>query len=54
VYCGKTADWIWMPFGVVGGVGRGIGVLDGVKFIVADGKRKTGYNGVKVSERSIG
>ena len=21
-YCGKTADWIWMPFGVVSGVGR--------------------------------
>ena len=23
------ADWIWMPFGVVSGVSRGIGVLDG-------------------------
>jgi len=29
VYCGKTADWIKMPFGVVSGVGRGMGVLDG-------------------------
>ena len=29
VYCGKTADWIRMPFGVVSGVGRGTGVLDG-------------------------
>jgi len=29
VYCGKTADWIRMPFGVVSGVGRGMGVLDG-------------------------
>ena len=29
VYCGKTADWIWIPFGVVSGVNRGIGVLDG-------------------------
>jgi len=29
VYCGKTAKWIRMPFGVVSGVGRGIGVLDG-------------------------
>jgi len=29
VYCSKTADWIWMPFGVVSGVGRGMGVLDG-------------------------
>jgi len=29
VYCGKTADWNWMPFGIVSGVGRVIGVLDG-------------------------
>ena len=29
VYCGKTADWIRIPFGVVSGVGRGMGVLDG-------------------------
>jgi len=29
VYCGKTADWIRMSFGVVSGVGRGVGVLDG-------------------------
>jgi len=28
VYCGKTADWIRMPFGVVSGVGRGMGILD--------------------------
>jgi len=28
VYCGKTADCIRMPFGVVNGVGRGMGVLD--------------------------
>ena len=25
----KTADWMWMPFGMVSGVGRGMGVLDG-------------------------
>ena len=25
---GNTADWIRMPFGVVSGVGLGIGVLD--------------------------
>ena len=25
---GKMADWTWMPFGVVSGVGRGMGVLD--------------------------
>ena len=30
LYCGKTADWIWMPFGVVRGVSRGMGVLEGV------------------------
>ena len=30
VYCGKTANWIQMPFGMVNGVGRGIRVLDGV------------------------
>jgi len=28
VYCGKTADWIRMQFGMVSGVGRGMGVLD--------------------------
>jgi len=28
-YCGKTADWIRMPSGVVSGVGPGIHVLDG-------------------------
>jgi len=29
VYCGKTADWIWMPFGTVSVVGQGMGVFDG-------------------------
>jgi len=29
VYCGKTAGWIWMPFGVVSGVGQEMSVLDG-------------------------
>jgi len=29
VCCGKTADWIRMPFGMVSVVGRWIGVLDG-------------------------
>jgi len=29
VYCGKTAEWIRMPFGVVSGVGRrGMCVLE--------------------------
>ena len=29
VYCGKTAEWIRMPFEMASGVGRGMGVLDG-------------------------
>jgi len=29
VNCGKTADWIWMPFGVVSEVGWGMGVING-------------------------
>jgi len=29
VYCGKMADWIQMPFGVVSGVSQGMGLLDG-------------------------
>jgi len=36
VYCGKTAEWIRMSFGMVSGVGRGMGVLDGV--VVVEGK----------------
>jgi len=36
VYCGKTADWIRMPFRVVSGVGLGMGVLDGV--VIVEGK----------------
>ena len=27
VYCGKTVEWIQMPFGVVSGVGQGMGEL---------------------------
>ena len=27
MYCGKTADWIRMPFGMVSGVDRGIGLV---------------------------
>ena len=33
VYCGKTAERIRMPFGMVSGVGRGMGVLDGVVIV---------------------
>jgi len=29
VYYGKMADWIWMPFGMVSGVDRLMGVLNG-------------------------
>jgi len=38
VYCGKTADCIWMPFGVVSGVGRWIGKLDGSTSSKGNGK----------------
>jgi len=31
--CGKMADWIWRPFGVMSGVGRGMGVSDGVVIV---------------------
>ena len=37
VYCGKMADWIWMPFGLVSEVGRGIGILDGVEIVEGEG-----------------
>jgi len=31
------ADWIWMPFGVMSGVGQGLGVLDGVEMVEKKG-----------------
>jgi len=37
VSCGKTADWIELPFGVVRGVGRGMGLLDGVVIVEEEG-----------------
>jgi len=37
VYCGKTADWIQMLFGVVSRVSRRIGVLDGVVIVEGEG-----------------
>jgi len=37
VYCGKTAEWIRMPFAVVSGVGRGMCVLDGVVLVEGEG-----------------
>jgi len=36
LYCGKTADWIRVLFGMVSGVGWGISVLDGV--VIVKGK----------------
>jgi len=33
VSCGKTAEWIRMPFEMVSGVGRGMGVFDGVVIV---------------------
>ena len=44
VSCGKTADWIQMPFGVVSGVGLGMGVLD----FGGDRRRGTGSLGVNL------
>jgi len=38
VYCGKMADWIRMQFQVVSGVGRVIGVLDGIVFVEGKGQ----------------
>jgi len=33
----QNADWIRMPFGVVRGVGRWMGVLDGVVIVEGEG-----------------
>jgi len=37
VYCGKMAEWIRMPFGMVSRVCRGMGVLDGVFIVEGEG-----------------
>jgi len=37
LYYGKTSERIQMPFGMVSGVGRGVGVLDGV--VIVEGER---------------
>ena len=37
VDCGNTADWIWIPFGVVSGVGLGMGVLNFVVIVEGQG-----------------
>jgi len=36
-YCGIMAEWIRMPIGEVSGVGRGMGVLDGVVIVEGEG-----------------
>jgi len=38
VYCGEMADWILMPFGVVSGVGRGMGVVNRVVIVEGEGE----------------
>ena len=37
MYCGKTADWIWMPVWVVSWVIQGTYILDGVVIIEWEG-----------------
>ena len=37
VYCDKTAEQTRMPFGVMSGVGRGMGVLDGLVIVGGQG-----------------
>jgi len=32
------ANWIWMPFGVMSGVDRGMGVLDGMEIVKGKGQ----------------
>jgi len=45
VYCGKTANWIQMLFGVVNGDGQGMGVLDVVPCAPREGEvlRRGGF-----------
>ena len=37
VFCDKMAKWIRMPFGMMSGVSRGMGVLDGVVIVEGEG-----------------
>jgi len=43
VCCGKTAEWIRIPFGMVGGVGRRMVLLDG------GGDRRRGRDSLRVN-----
>ena len=49
VSCGETADWIRMPFGVVSGVGLGMGVLD----FGGDRRRERGSFGVNLRRATV-
>jgi len=49
MYCRKTAVWIRMPFGVVSGVGRGRGILDGS----GDRRREGAVLGVNVGHSIV-
>ena len=48
VSSGKTADWIWMPFGMVSGVELGMGVLN---FGGDDRRRGRGILGVNTMQK---
>ena len=37
MYCGKTADWILIPFWLVSRVGGGMGVLHGAEIVEEEG-----------------
>ena len=37
MYCGKTAEWIRVPFGIVSGVSRIMGVLHRVVIVEGEG-----------------
>jgi len=47
--CGKRADWMWMPFGAVSGVGQGMDVLDGDEVIKGEG----GILGINVGHPTV-
>jgi len=50
VYCGKTAEWIRMPFGVVSGVGRrGMCVLERS----GDRRREGQFMGVNLGRPNV-
>jgi len=38
VYCGKMADWIPMPLGMVSAVSQWMGVLNGMEIVIIEGE----------------